>query len=355
MSPSFAGSRHVKVGLVTREGSLSFVTSDASRIGEVRRAAASLAEDVGLDQSRRGALSIVVSEAAQNIVRHARGDGEIVLRALSRSDSVGVEVLAIDRGPGIRNLAEAQRDGFSTAGTPGTGLGAISRLATEFDLYSNRETGTVLLARVWDTPRAPAAVGGFNVGAVCLPKPSESECGDAWAVAVRDDRTLILVADGLGHGFAAAEASRSAVRLFNEHTSLDPLALVTVLHAGLRSTRGAAVAVAEIRATDGTVRFVGVGNISALLASPTASRSMVSHNGTAGVEARRIQEFVYPWRQGTMLVLHSDGLSASWDFARYRGIQNHDAAVVAAALYRDHRRLRDDVTVLVLRTANEAV
>ena len=137
-------------------------------------------------------------------------------------------------------------------------------------------------------------MGGFNVGAVCLPKPSESECGDAWAVAVRDDRTLILVADGLGHGFAAAEASRSAVRLFNEHTSLDPLALVTVLHAGLRSTRGAAVAVAEIRATDGTVRFVGVGNISALLASPTASRSMVSHNGTAGVEARRIQEFVYP-------------------------------------------------------------
>lgn len=328
--------------------------TDASSIGEARRLAMSLAAELGLDEARRGAISILVSEVGQNIVRHTQGQGEIVMRSLRCGRVAGFEVLGIDRGAGIANLVQARRDGYSTNGTPGTGLGAIERQSTEFDIYSTPGRGTVLMARVWNAALAPAATGPCDSGTVCLPKPPETACGDAWAISSDPDRTLVLVADGLGHGFDAAEASRTAVRLFEQHLRLEPEPIVTALHAGLRSTRGAAVAVLEIRPARHQARFVGVGNIAATITSSAGTRSLVSHNGTAGAEARRIQEFVYPWAADSMVTMHTDGLSSGWELARYPGLQHRHAAVIAAVLYRDHRRIRDDVTVLVVRAPREA-
>jgi hypothetical protein len=161
-----------------------------------------------------------------------------------------------------------------------------------------------------------------------------------------------MVADGLGHGFDAAQASRQAVRLFNDNAGLEPARLMETLHAGLRTTRGAAVAIADLRLDRREVRFVGVGNVSAVILPPageTRSQSLTSHNGTAGAEARRVQEFVYPWPAGGLLVMHSDGLASQWQLPHYPGLRNKHPALVAAVLYRDHRRARDDVTVLAAR------
>ena len=72
----------------------------------------------------------------------------------------GVEILALDKGPGIRDLERSLRDGYSTAGGAGTGLGAISRLSSEFDVYSPPGKGTALLARIWPgEPHSPPPVG----------------------------------------------------------------------------------------------------------------------------------------------------------------------------------------------------
>jgi hypothetical protein len=158
---------------------------------------------------------------------------------------------------------------------------------------------------------------------------------------------MILVADGLGHGLQAADASREAVRLFRENRTLDGPRLIEVLHAGLRSTRGAAVAVADVRRGQGELRFTGVGNISGTLVSGATTRSMVSQNGTVGAEARRIQEFTYPFADDTLLVMHSDGLTSRWQVSQYPGLRLKKPGLIAGVLYRDHRRERDDVTVLV--------
>ena len=258
-------------------------------------------------------------------------------------------MLALDKGPGIANAAQALRDGYSTTGSPGTGLGAMARLATLFDIHSVPGAGTVLLARLWSKPLSNIRPPPLEVGALSLPKPGEVVCGDRWAVAWFPDRTLILVADGLGHGPGAAEAAMEAVQTFHERAALAPVAIVESIHAALRSTRGAALAVTEIAPSQEAIRFAGVGNISGVVLSSEGSRQMVSHNGTAGHSARRIQEFTYPWSSDALLVLYSDGLVSHLHPERYPGLLKHNPDLIAATLYRDYTRGRDDVTVVVAR------
>ncbi len=151
-------------------------------------------------------MALIATEAANNLVQHAAG-GELVLRVLGRDQADGLEILSLDKGPGMRNVAECLRDGFSTAGTPGTGLGAILRLSDLFDIYSLPGMGIGLAFRLRaKAPARPQTGTGLEIGAVCLPKPGETVrrrlgCGRSRG------RSRILVADGLGHGPAAAEAS----------------------------------------------------------------------------------------------------------------------------------------------------
>ena len=77
---------------------------------------------------------------------------------------------------------------------------------------------------------------------------------------------------------------------------------------------------------------------------------MTSHNGTLGHELRKIQEFSFPWEPQSVLIMHSDGLGSRWDLNQYPGIMTKHASVIAAVLYRDFERQRDDVTVLVAKS-----
>jgi anti-sigma regulatory factor (Ser/Thr protein kinase) len=320
-------------------------------VGEARRAAAALGAEVGLDEAARSDLGIVVTEAATNVVRHGRG-GKVVLRPLGQDGARGVEVLCVDVGPGMANVAECMRDGHSSAGSMGTGLGAISRLAEGLDIYSVPGRGTLLVARVRArrAPRAAAPAPPATV-AVCLPMPGEQECGDNWSVVEAGSRTTVLVVDGLGHGPAAAEAGRTAVELFERVAPRAPSEILETLHRGMRGTRGAAAAVAEIDAAARTVRFGGIGNIGAAIVTGAGIRRLVSRSGTLGHQVRRIQQFDYPWPPDGTLVLHSDGLGTHWHADAYPGLLRRDPALLCGALYRDFARGRDDVTVIAHRAA----
>ena len=321
---------------------------DASHVGAVRRSALVLAERAGLDETAGGTLALVVSEAATNLAKHA-GGGEVLLRMLGPEEGGGVEMLALDRGPGIRDLPGAQRDGFSTAGTAGHGLGAIGRLATTFDIYSRPGSGTAVLARVQRPEGVPTS--RTELGVVCLPKPGEHVSGDDWGIAAqRSGGSLVMVADGLGHGPLAADASRAAVMtLLEPEGSRTALEVLKAAHARMRSTRGAAVGILEVGAAAGTVRYAGVGNIAGHIIGPSGTQSMVSHNGIVGHEMRKTQAFDYQAPPGALIVLHSDGLSSHWRLDTYPGLVLRHPALIAGVLYRDFTRGRDDVTVLAMR------
>jgi len=323
--------------------------SDASAAGRARRVATELAREVGLGAADTGRVGIVVTEAATNLVRHA-GGGELLLRALEHDGARGVGMLALDRGPGLANVAAAMRDGFSSAGTLGTGLGAIQRQSTLFDVYSTPGMGVALLATVWAKP-PPAEECGLVSGGINVPHPHEDVSGDAWAVRADGERRLVLVCDGLGHGTEAAAASAAATAAFRRNATGSPAVVLEHIHEALRRTRGAAVAVTEVDRGRGLVRFAGIGNIAGTIACNGTTRSVVSHHGTAGHDVRRIQEFTYPWTPGALLVLHSDGLMSRWTLERYPGLASRHPMLTAAILYRDFRRERDDTSVVVLRDA----
>jgi len=320
--------------------------SEQSGVGEARRLAASFSRLAALADADAGRVAIIVNELGTNLVKHT-GGGELLLRELRAGAQSGVEVLSIDRGPGM-NVGAALKDGHSTAGTRGEGLGAIQRLSQEFDAWS-APGGTVLVSRVWAGARAPE---GLQIGAISDPMPGETECGDGWEVRSTASLLRLLVVDGLGHGPLAARAAGAAIEAFSGTDKLPgPEAVVHSLHAALRSTRGAAIAVAEVDLVSRTVRFSGVGNIGAILESGTAAgaKGLLSHNGIAGHEARRIQEFSLPWPGRGLLLVHTDGIQTQWKLEAYSGLQGRHASVIAGVLYRDFRRKNDDSTVVVLK------
>lgn len=321
--------------------------TEASQPAEARRRATTLATALGFDAERTGKVALVATELATNLVKHTSRGGEILLTPVERGGVHGIEVIAVDSGPGIANVGDALRDGFSTAGTYGTGLGAISRLA-ESDVYSTIGEGTVVLGRVWRTELSPAA-DSYQLAGVCVPWADAEACGDAWAV-VHDDRTLrIALADGLGHGEHAAIAADRAIALFREQPERAPTEHLKAMHLALRQTRGAAVAVLEIDRATGSIRYAAVGNTAGTIVKGDQSRGLAPTNGTVGHVMRSIREIEYALPPGATLVLSTDGLRSRWQLSTYAGIARRDPAVAAALLRRDFDRTKDDLTVIVVR------
>ena len=324
-----------------------FRITESSQRGEARRVAAAQAAELGFDEETAGRVAVVVSELAGNLVKHVRGGGELLLRSVQRNATVSIEVVAVDRGPGI-NRREAFRDGFSTSGTSGTGLGAVARLSDAFDMQTSPEHGTAILSRIWrDAPPGDPRVA---VGAVCAAVTGERVSGDACSVADVGQTTRILVADGLGHGVDAEAAASKAVAVFDADHRSGVGEVLEAIHRALRSTRGAAVAIAEIDPDRRTLRYAGIGNISGSINGRDGTRNLVSHNGIVGHAIRRIQEFSYELPPNATVVLHSDGLRSRWTLDGYPGLMRRDPTLVAAVLFRDFERGRDDVTALVART-----
>ena len=324
---------------------------ESSQAGEARRMAIALSSRLGFQETERGKVGIVVTEMAQNLVQHAQ-EGLLVLQPLEQQGRVGLSVLALDKGPGISNIDQCLQDGFSTRGTPGNGLGAIARLSHQWDIDSSTDRGTALLAEMWASSGLQSILPRpepFEIGAICLPKQGQEVAGDAWAVAQTGDRLLLLVSDGLGHGPQAAQASLEAVRVFQANAHCSPGVLMSQLHQALRSTRGAAIAIAELDPVQQQVRYAGVGNIAATILSGQAQHNLISYNGTVGHEIRKIQEIAYPWYSDSVMILHSDGLSSNWQINQYPGLLYKHSSLMAGVLYRDYSRGRDDTTILVVR------
>jgi len=343
--------------VITGELSVRVSISGQSDIGECRRTAKRLGEACKWNEIDAGKSCIVATELATNVLRHG-GGGELLLQVLNDGVEPRLEMLAIDRGCGMQDVDRCLRDGYSTAGTPGTGLGAVSRLSSTFDLYSVPGEGTVVLSRVGPSSAgscaaaavAPAAAEEpVQFGAICIALAGEIECGDIWQIAERGAALSLMVADGLGHGPMAATAARAAAQAFLDRPFDDPSSILQSLHRGLAATRGAVAACAQLHAPDARVDYAGIGNIHGAIVGCERSRGMVSYNGTLGMQIPRFKQFAYDWPAGELLVMHSDGLSARWNLAEYPGLYTHHPAIIAAVMYRDLGRKRDDATVVVVR------
>jgi len=325
---------------------LAVPVQDQSQVAEARRRSAAVAERFGLKEADAGRVALVATELATNLLKHGAG-GEMLAGPYEDNTGSGVEVLALDRGPGMPNVAACIADGYSTAGSAGRGIGAVVRQSNAFDIATWPGVGTAVLARFTAKPPSrepPAPTAAW--GAVSVAKPGQEVCGDGWSVSTASVGRSLLVVDGLGHGPEAAEAAVEAVRLFNRYNGHQVDTLVDYIHGGLRATRGAAIAVARHDPAARKIVYSGIGNIAGVLAVNGNLRRMVSMAGTAGYNARKIQAFDYPFESG-LVIMYSDGLSSSWTLDKYPGLATFHPTLIAAILYRDLSRRRDDSTVLV--------
>ena len=322
---------------------------DPSEVAAARRSALGVARRMGLGEDVEARIALVTTELATNLMKHA-GEGLVAVHEFADADGSGIELLALDKGPGMVDVARCMIDGFSTAGSPGNGLGAVARVSDRHAVYSRPGIGTAVMARFLTTRVAPFLA--TEIGAVTDTYPGESVCGDGWIIGNGGTGPTLLLVDGSGHGIHAAHAVDTATRAFSDNIDKECVPLVETIHRALVPTRGAALAVARIDAAARVVRFVGVGNIGAVLVAGDGARRMASYNGTVGHVAPRIREFTYSFTNRPLVILHSDGLSARWEIDSYPGLAASHPSLVAGRALRDHRRGRDDATVVAMRAAS---
>ena len=337
---------------------------DLAQVGTARRAVHRFAGDLGFGETELAELDIVVQEIGTNAAHYATNGGWLHYTT-PLGACTGLELFYWDTGPGIYDLDRAIRDGVSTSGSLGAGLGAIRRLMDEFEVYSTlpvssrltpRRTshGTALLARKWldrgeDGATQHACEEARRFGAWSRPHPGEELSGDAYFIRRRGRQMLLAVIDGLGHGQGAKEAADAAVEQLDEWMGEPLNELLFELHGALRTTRGAVAGVAVIDQENWRFSYSGVGNIMVRVFNSPEHASPVSANGTLGARFDRARVWSFPWAEGTTIMLATDGLSTKWDVQDYPGLLQRSPQLLAGVLMRDYGRDTDDATILVAR------
>jgi anti-sigma regulatory factor (Ser/Thr protein kinase) len=332
-----------------------YAVKDQLQISTVSLHAMAMGRAHGLDATVVDRVGVVATEMATNIARHA-GSGQVILRPVGDHATGCIEILALDKGPGISNISRAMRSDDTPSGEARRygGFGSIKKLADLFDIYSYPGRGTAVVAHVGAVNGRDSTCGCSEkvmhgcVGVVCVPLRGENECGDAWAIDISPGRVAALLVDGLGHGAGAAAAAQAAISVFREGPAAVPERVLGTMDIALHNTRGAALSVTIVDQARRTARFCGVGNIDGRVVTIDTNRHLIPQNGIVGHTMPRAQANDVPFPTNGRLVMHSDGISSQWRVDQYPGLLARHPALLAGVLFRDFARERDDATVLVL-------
>lgn len=335
---------------------------DEAQVGAARRAVHEYAARLGFTEKELAEIDIVVQELGTNAATYATQNSRLhYTNTLGRA--TGLELFYWDTGPGIYNIDRAVRDGVSTSGSLGTGLGAIQRLMDQFDLYSTVRTtsrlslqaarrtthGTAVMARKWKAGTRQDAFAMKRVGVWSRPHPGEQINGDAYFIMTQGASTLFAVIDGLGHGQGARQASDTALESLSDWTG-EPLDEVfQAVHGALRATRGAVMSAIVINDAREEMQYAGVGNVSVRVYNTPEQVTPIPTHGTLGARMGRVRVWKQKWSEDSVAVMASDGLSESWDIKSYPNLLERNPQILAGILMRDYGRTNDDATVLVAK------
>ncbi len=323
------------------------VVREQADAGNARRTAVQAAERARFDSELQGRVALIAAELSSNLLKHSEPGGAMLINSVVPDSGAGaVELVAIDRGPGMANVAAAFQDGYSSTGSLGVGMGAIRRHASHFEIHSAPDRGTAVLARV--TADGGLAESQFDVGVVAVQKDGEDVSGDGWAVRNLPSGIQLLVVDGLGHGLLAHDAATMAIDTFKSAAGREPVDVLRAMHPAMRSSRGATASVFTVDSRARCVTYCGIGNIGAAVVTADRSNRLVSLNGTVGREPVQFKQFEAEWGPSAILIAHSDGLTTHWRLDQ-PGLLAKDPTLIAAELFRDYARELDDVTVVVTR------
>ncbi|MDB5231570.1 MAG: rsbT 2 [Chitinophagaceae bacterium] len=328
----------------------SFAADDRSYLSLLKKDVHKIAEAAGFDEKKLNAIDIIVAELTSNLLKHASG-GEVLAGIVDTGHGETLELVSIDHGPGMADAKKMLEDGNSTTSTLGQGFGSVKRLSDFLDVYSMPGWGTIVIVRVYkNAEKQQVQKNRITIRGLVLAKTGEEVSGDGYYYKISNDYVRILVADGLGHGKEANLAVNEAVRSFKQCTELSPVDIIRTLHNDIRKTRGLVGVVIVYNIRNKQWLMAGVGNISAKLSGAFAFKNFMSYNGIIGHNIpNTMQNQEMEQDEFQQVILCSDGIRSRWDPARYPGIQKHDQAILAAALYKDFGRRTDDMSVIIAK------
>lgn len=334
---------------------------EETHIGSARRIVRRCSSEMGFDERKLAEIDIAVQEIGSNAMKFARGTGQIFCsRTDDQIESAGLEIIYCDKGPGIEDTLIAIEDGYTTTDSLGAGLGAVKRMADEFYIYSTVESqtrkltmygrtthGTTIIFRKHTVAPDKATIGRRPLwGAMTRPVSGQEHNGDAYIIRRFDDRQLLAIIDGLGHGTGAMEAAREAVASI-EKNALQPVeTIIRSAHSALRSTRGAVAGVALIDCATGVIEYAGIGNTDFRVYGGRETLRFISLNGTLGSRLDRVKVFKEQLPKVATIILSTDGISERWDAENYPGLLGLHPQVLCAAVMRDFSRPNDDATII---------
>lgn len=330
-----------------------FSLTERSETSLVKKSLKALGLQIGFSPYQLAKLDIIISEITSNLFKHTSQQGEILFRMITQDGNQGIELISVDHGPGMADASHMMEDGVSTTQSLGTGMGAIRRLSDEFDIYSRKGWGTLLLSRIFKN-KQQASPGDADVqfSTFMVAHPQEEVCGDGLSYKSQGQQHTFLLTDGLGHGIHAHEASRYAIEAFQQTDSTAPCQILQTIHDQLSHTRGAVGMAITVNTAGHTIDYCGVGNIAFRMTAPLVEKGKhgISSNGTLGHNIpARLTEERWVWHDPAWLIVHSDGIDMHWALKDYAGLLRKDLSLVAAALYKDYKRDRDDSTILVVK------
>lgn len=299
-------------------------------------------------------VALVARELCLNIIHHG-GGGSLAVRAVEHGERTGVELEATDEGAGIPDVEEAFRDGHSTRGSFGYGLGTVNRLMHGVDVQSPppEGPGTRILARRWRYPESPPSDGLVDAGLASRPCPGYDRNGDAFLLSSWGRKSLVAVIDGLGHGDRAHRAARAA-RTYVAGHAREPLeAIFRGTDRACRPTRGVVMALVRFDWAREHVTVGNVGNIDIRVFDVEEPLNFAVRRGFLGRRGPEPAIRTVPWPSGATLVLHTDGIRHRGLADHYRELRGEPTQVLARKLLSRLARSRDDATVALLRRRRE--
>jgi anti-sigma regulatory factor (Ser/Thr protein kinase) len=327
----------------------SFNANDRSYLAIVKKEIHKLAVLAGFDQKKIDEIDIIVSELGSNLIKHASG-GEILAGILPTGQGLALELIGIDNGPGIPDPVRMLQDGMSTTQTLGHGLGSIYRFSDDFDIYSQRDWGTIVLSRIYVKSKSKKVPKPFlSLRSLVIAKPGELVSGDGFYSETGEDGTVrLLAADGLGHGLEASNAVSEAIIAFKAFESDSPAEILRYLHIALKKTRGIVGTVILVNPAKKTWKLCGIGNIATRLNGFQQAKGYLSYNGIIGHNMpHTLNDQELSQDDYQQVILCSDGIKSRWEQARLPDLHKQDLIVQAASLYKDFGRKTDDMSIII--------
>lgn len=328
---------------------ISFAADDRSYFSLIKKEIHRVAAELGMNALRINELDLIVAEMTSNLFKYSDG-GELLMGAFPNNGSPYIELISIDNGPGIINPSRMMQDGISTTNTLGHGLGSMKRLSDTFELYSLIGWGTIVLSRVYNERARAKEKNDVTMTPIVVSKPGEKTSGDGFVFKKTDKYLKMMLADGLGHGPEANRAINEAAAAFKVFPDYSPTETIRFIHSAIKKTRGAVINILCYDYPRRVWTSAGVGNIAARMFGPITQKNHMSYNGIVGHNIPgTMNDQEYAADEFNQAMLCSDGIKTRIDLARYPLMYKYDLTILAAAIYKDHARRNDDMSVVIAK------